>query len=88
MEVLRTTPNEVELTICRTHNDDFKQPTSNTEPPKPPIRNHPNYLPLETLTPQSNNFTGVMKINRKPFYLKTHIENLIFFYVSSCGCHL
>lgn len=56
LEVLRTTPNVVTLTVCRPRDEQYRKLSPPTEPPKPPQRAQPNSLPLY---PIQTYYTGV-----------------------------
>lgn len=59
LEVLRTMPDVVNLTICRPRDEQYRKLSPPSEAPKPPQRNQPNTLPLY---PIQMNFCGVSTI--------------------------
>lgn len=75
LEVLRTTPNNVTLVVCRPHDEIYRKLSPPTEPPKPPQRTslQNNALPLnltytcsyplEPLSSIQTNYSGVNKFN-------------------------
>lgn len=56
LEVLRTTPSEVNLTVCRPRDEQYRKLSPPAEQPKPPQRTQPNSLQL---CPSQPNFSGV-----------------------------
>lgn len=73
LEVLRTTPNNVKLIVCRPRDERYRKLSPPTEPPKPPQRTmlHNQYhqhvlnsstLPSDPLSPIQTNFTGVSSL--------------------------
>lgn len=59
LEVLRTAPNYVTLTVCRPRDEQYRKLSPPAEPPRPPQRSQPNSLPLEPLSPIQTHFSGV-----------------------------
>lgn len=59
LEVLRTAPSHVKLTVCRPRDEQYRKLSPPAEPPKPPQRSLPNNLPLEPLSPIQTHFSGV-----------------------------
>lgn len=56
LEVLRTMPDIVNLTVCRPRDEQYRKLSPPAEAPKPPQRNQPSTLPLY---PIQMNFCGV-----------------------------
>lgn len=56
LEVLRTVPDVVNLTVCRPRDEQYRKLSPPAEAPKPPQRNQPSSLPLY---PVQMNFCGV-----------------------------
>lgn len=77
LEVLRTAPNNITLTVCRPEDEHYRKLSPPSEPPRPPERAGfhapPTSLPLEPLTPIQTNFSGVSQSR-----LTCHIIELNF----------
>ncbi|XP_059612237.1 uncharacterized protein LOC132258781 isoform X2 [Phlebotomus argentipes] len=79
LEVLRTTPNNILLIVCRPSDEQYRKLSPPSEPPKPPQRTnlHPGTSQpfCEPLSPLQTNFNGV---NDVPLSHMTHEEAVIF----------
>lgn len=57
--MLRTTPNVVDLKVCRPHDEQFRKLSPPTEPPKPPQRSQHTNVQHEPQSPIQKTFAGV-----------------------------
>lgn len=83
MEVLRTTPNQVELKVCRPPPDVLSSVSPISEvPPPPPRRDPPNSLNLTNsvygTTPEDDYYHGVSRALKTK--LRTYIKVFLYYY--------